>query len=534
MSIVIPERNALVLNLRDPERVKAVIPYFEEIDFEGRSFLAVPHTHDTMRVLRNLGIDINGQEVMRYKYTPPLIRGRYAAMHHQLETAVFLSNHARAFCLHPPRMGKTASALMALDFLRQQRAIRSAMIVSPVSGMHSVWEAETFGLFPHWSVAVLEGGRQTRLKLLDDDYDLFIINPDGLKVITQALSTAVKRGRIGAVVLDESTFYGNNQSDRWAAANEVTKRAPYVWAMTGTPGGPMEVYGQVRLINPVNVPDSMTAWRNMTMYPIAHERRRWFKPATHAKALIERAMQPAIRTEKRDAFDLPPLQRLDYDAPLSAEQHKAYELIRKHSIMQAKSGEIITAVNAAAQMLKLVQVACGGVRTDDGSIVQLAMPDRLAVLDGIIADAEYKVVIFAPFKAAMTALVDHLSKRYTVARIDGDVTGKKRDQIFAHFQARPDPHILVAHPATVSFSVELSAADTIVFFGPPLNGPFVYEQAVERINSMHQKSETPAIIHLSSTPAERRLFRSLKEGVDFNKGIVEMFSQVISDTNLIY
>ncbi|RQH06608.1 helicase-related protein [Paraburkholderia dinghuensis] len=528
MPVVIPEQNEMVLNLRHPERVRALIPSCHDFTYRGHALVKVPHTMDVMRVLRNLGINVKGHEVYRYRYRAPLIRGRHRVMAHQTDTAAFLTERTRAFVLHPPRMGKTASILLAIDFLRAQGLVRAALVIAPVSGLHTTWEAEAFGLFPHWSAAVLTGSRERRLKLLAQDYDLYIINPDGIGVIAKELAGAVRSGRIGVVVVDEITDFANPETERWGAAEQVVRLAAYAWGVTGTPGDPMHVYGQVKLIDPKQVPASRTAWRNMTMYQSRNRRK--YLPLAGSEKLVSQAMQPAICYEKDKVLGLPPLQTLEFEAPLSREQKKLYEALRRDMLVATDDGNTVTAANAAVLVGKLLQVATGAVKTDTGAALMLDMHERLSVLDTIIGQGEFKTVVFAPYRAAMDALVTHLEKRWTVARVDGDVTGRKRSDIFTRFQSEAAPHVLVLHPRTAAFSVELAAADTIVFFGPPMNGAFVYSQACERINSGLQKSKTPAIVHLHSTPAERRLFRSLREGVDLQERIIELFREIVHET----
>lgn len=524
MPIAIPERNALVLNLRDHKPVTDLLPH-QFIEHEGTQLIAVPHTLDAWRVLRNLGINVTGFEPLRSRYTSPRINGQYAPMPHQVATAAFLSCEFRAFCLSTPRTGKTAATLMAIDFLRQQKAIKSALVVAPNSCLRSVWEAEIFGMFPHWSVAVLQGDRATRCKLLARNFDVYIINPDGVKVVQSELTAAVEEKRIGAMVFDEVTDYANRTSARWVAANAVKKQVTYCWALTGTPGDPEDVYGQVRLINPSQVPSSFTTWRDMTMLKLGMFK--WVPKVGHQE-LVAAAMQPAIRFDKKDLLDLPPLQFLDREATMSDEQMEAYERMRKTFLM-ASRGVAITAANAAVMNGKLLQIATGAVKTDDGGVITFDVKNRIEVLEQIISEAEYKVLIFAPYTAVIRELQRQLESKWSVSVVDGSVTGRKRDDIFRLFQTTPDPHILIAHPRTTSFGLELSAADTVVFWGPPVNGPFVYQQAVERINSIHQKSKSPSIVHLYASPAERAMFRSIKAGVGINEGIVNLFRQIIQE-----
>lgn len=509
----------LYLKLRDPNKLLGIVPKAKAVDIKGQTVVAVPHTVETVRVLRNLDIKTKNISPFDHYFKPPKIKGRYDPMAHQLETAKFLSEHPRAFCLNQPRTGKTASVIMAIEFLRQQNVVNSTLIVAPRSCLKDVWEAEIFGLYPATSVAVLHGTKQQRLALLKDDYDVFVINPDGIKVIAEELQAAVDSGRINLVVFDEVTDFANPRSDRWKTAARIIKQCPYAWGLTGTPGGPETVYGIAKLINPSRVPMAFTMWRDKVMYKINSFK---YVPRVDWLKHVDEALRPSICFKKDDIMDLPPLLYLDREAELSGEQYKLYEEMRKNAV-----AEDITAVNAAVATNKLMQIATGAVKVSDNETRFLDIGPRMDELLRIIAETEYKVLVFAPFTGALDLLYQELSKHYSCAIVDGRTAGTKRDTIFNDFRMKDDPHVLLAHPKTMSFGLELAVADTIVFWGVPLNGAFVYQQAVERINSKLQKSKTPAVVHLHSTPIERRLFTAIKSGVDINAKVLDLFKEIV-------
>ncbi|ETD67179.1 hypothetical protein V757_11665 [Pelistega indica] len=440
-------------------------------------------------------------------------------MRHQVETARFLSENPRAFCTNQPRTGKTASIIIAQDFLRKQGVVGSALIIAPMSCLRDVWQSEIFGISPSTTVAVLHGTKQQRLKLLADTYDVYIINPDGIKVIGKELQQAVESGRISLVVIDELTDFANATSERWKVASAITKECPYVWGLTGTPGGPEGMYGMIKLVNPANMTGSFNWWRDKTMYKATQFK---WQPRHNYLGFVNQVMRPTICFKKDDIMDLPPLQQFDREAPLSKEQEVLYKAVQRGA-----HAEGITAVNAAVMTTKLMQIVSGAVKINETEVKYLDIKPRLDVLLEIIRDTEYKVIVFAPFTATLDLLKRELSKHYSCAIVDGRVTGQKRDAIFQQFREAKDPHVLIAHPKTMSFGLELAVADTIVFWGVPLNGAFVYQQAIERINSKLQKSKTPAVIHLHSSYMERRLFKALKEGIDINSKVLDLFKEII-------
>jgi len=62
MPVVIPEKNAIVVKVKPDthEELKRLFPFWEEVHHEGATLLALPHTLDTNKILRNSGISTKG------------------------------------------------------------------------------------------------------------------------------------------------------------------------------------------------------------------------------------------------------------------------------------------------------------------------------------------------------------------------------------------------------------------------------------------------------------------------------------------
>ena len=103
-------------------------------------------------------------------------------------------------------------------------------------------------------------------------------------------------------------------------------------------------------------------------------------------------------------------------------------------------------------------------------------------------------------------------KGLTVGVVDGSVTGTERTKVLLAFQNSDNPRVLIAHPTATAFGVELSAADTLIFDGPPLLGTFVYQQALERLSSAKQKANNINVIKIFSSKTEKKCFDLLDKG----------------------
>ena len=92
--LVSRKHKKLVLNLKDPDRVTAVIPGAKIIDYKGHPLVAVNHGLEETKVLRNLGMDAPAPVAFHYDWP-----GRYKPFKHQQATVEFLTMNPRAFCL---------------------------------------------------------------------------------------------------------------------------------------------------------------------------------------------------------------------------------------------------------------------------------------------------------------------------------------------------------------------------------------------------------------------------------------------------
>ena len=93
---------ALLLKLRSPKQVTAVIPKSREV---SQHEVLVKWGVDEVFALRNMNIKVPSPIEGRYAWP-----GQYKPMAHQRTTASFLTLNKRAFCFNEQGTGKTASS----------------------------------------------------------------------------------------------------------------------------------------------------------------------------------------------------------------------------------------------------------------------------------------------------------------------------------------------------------------------------------------------------------------------------------------
>jgi hypothetical protein len=514
---IIKEKRAVVLKLRDPDRVTSVISSARLVNSKNGKVVAVPHRPDEVRVLRNLGFNVPDPMLEYYKWP-----GKFVPFDAQRLSASFLTMNSRCYLLNSMGLGKTLTALWGFDYLRKAKAVNRTLIVCPLSTMERTWADEIFRTFPAYDYSVLHGTRDRRLRLLAQPADIYIINTDGLKVIEADLA---KRDDIDLIIVDELATVRNASTSRWKTLNVVcNKQVPRrVWGMTGapTPNLPTDAWAQCRLICPdsPNVPKYFNKFRNQVMRQVTQYK--WI-PRDNALDVVSTAMQPAIRFALDDCVDLPEQVFTTRDVPLTPEQNKMYKEMFSRLATDFAGGRI-SAANDAVKASKLIQIACGTAYGENGEVTIPAQP-RIEVLRELIESSEGKVIVFVPFTAVLERLKEDLEKDWEVAVIHGQTPKGERDRIFGEFQNTPRIHILIANPGTMSHGLTLTAATTIIWFAPTQSND-IYGQANARVRRPGQKRAT-VIAHLAGCDVERRTYEKLKNKESTQNVLLEMMEEM--------
>ena len=244
-------------------------------------------------------------------------------------------------------------------------------------------------------------------------------------------------------------------------------------------------------------------------------------PRPEAQQIVHEVLQPAIRYSKEDCLDLPEMLYNTREVEMTAQQKKYYEKLRKDMLIQA-AGEEVSAVNAAVQLGKLLQISGGAVRSDTGEVVEFDCSHKLNELLDIIQEASHKTLVFCTYKASIDLIQQFLCKhKITNEVINGDVTVTKRTAIFDDFQKKPDPQVLIIQPQAAAHGVTLTAANTVVWFSPTTSAES-YLQANARVHRAGQRNPC-LVVHLCSSPVEKKLYKALEERTLAQGNLLDMF-----------
>jgi SNF2 family DNA or RNA helicase len=180
-------------------------------------------------------------------------------------------------------------------------------------------------------------------------------------------------------------------------------------------------------------------------------------------------------------------------------------------------------VNHAAKVQKLIQIACGVAYDDEGNNIEIEATPRVNLTKELIEEAGEKVIVFVPLTGTLHMLERELSKHFTTAIINGEVSAAKRNVIFKNFQDESDPRVLIAHPGTMSHGLTLTSASTIIWYGPIYSNE-QYTQANGRIERIG-KTKVSNVVHIEGTDLERQMYSRLESKQKLQGLLLDLIQQ---------
>ena len=516
---VLLKHGRIVLHDREG-KVPNAIPHAVPFRYKGVVLYNIPHKLDETVVLRNLGYEVPSPiNHDGFKYP-----GMYTPFKHQLATAEFFTIHRRCVCLNDMGLGKTVSAMYAAEYLMQRGLIKRVLVLAPLSTIERAWYDDFLKTIPHRTGAVIHGPKEKRDRLLASKTEWVITNHDG--IVT--MGTELMQGGFDLVILDEASMFRNARTHKYKALNLMVQRNPTLrlWLMTATPASkaPTDVWALARLVNPSRVPAYFESFRRTVMDKVSAFK--WVPKQDGMKTAYE-ALTPAIRFDKKDCLDLPPVTYVTWQTSMSDKQRAAFETMRKHMLLTpTDNGAPITAKNAALRLLKLLQIACGGVYDDDQNFVDLGVEERTKTVMELLDTTNHKALVFVPFKALMERVTEILNANgYSAAMVNGDTSVGMRSKLFGEFQNTAEPRVLVCHPKVAAHGLTLTAADLTIWYAPIYSAED-YTQANNRTDRPGQ-TKNVTVANISGSALEDQLYKALNNKLSLQGEFLSLYRSIV-------
>jgi len=148
------------------------------------------------------------------------------------------------------------------------------------------------------------------------------------------------------------------------------------------------------------------------------------------------------------------------------------------------------------------------------------------VLREVIDESSKKVLVFVPFKHTIQLLTDKLRKdKIPTEVISGAVKAGERTRIFKQFQETDTPRVLVIQPQAAAHGVTLTAANTVVWWGPT-SSVETYAQANARVHRAGQDHKC-TVVQLQGSHIERRVYALLDNKIHTHTKIIDLYKEIL-------
>jgi SNF2 family DNA or RNA helicase len=384
---------------------------------------------------------------------------------YQVEGVEYLRTHPFAGLFIDMGRGKTAIALHAF-----QDFPKPILLVGPIRVIEWVWrqEAKKWNL-DDLSFSLVRGQPAARRLALEAEADIYLVNPEGLAEALEARPYAV-------LCIDESSMFKNPSTKRFKGLRKYLKRFSRRIILTGTPApnSLMDLWSQIFILDLGQRLDTAFFRFKSKFFEQLDYMGYKFGPREGAQEKVTELISDLIfRIEAEEK--LPPIENI-VDVELPPTARRMYREMERQAFIDLGKEKTITAVNAAAAMMKLRQIA-GGFVYRDGGTTELVHREKIDALDSILNQTGSPVIVVYHFQHELAALKKAFPYGATL-----DKGWNQED-----WDAQKIP-LLLLHPASGGHGLNLQyGSHTMVIY----SASFSYEQMDQtrcRIDRQGQKN----------------------------------------------
>ena len=331
------------------------------------------------------------------------------------------------------------------------------------------------------------------------------------------------RGSKFLLAVDESTTIKNPRAKRTKALVSFGKKAAYKRILTGSPvtKSPLDLYAQCGFMDKKLLGHD-SYWSFQGRYAITRTQRMGshsFQQVVGYRNLEELSVKLesfSYRVTKEEALDLPDKVYTVRHIPLSKEQLQHYASLKEMAIAVLEDGDLVSAPAAMTQLIRLQQLLCGHLVTDEGELVEVPNK-RLPALLECVEEMSGKVIIWSRFRYDIKAIEQALAKVYgkeNVVTYYGDTTDEQRQNAIASFQ-HGDCRFFVANPMTAGYGLTLTAATNVIYYANDFNLE-TRVQSEDRCHRIGQHHSVTYVDFVAKGTVDEHIVKVLQNKIDLS------------------
>lgn len=454
---------------------------------------------------------------------------------YQKKAVKFLLEHAAAALFLDPGLGKTSITLAAIKILKKKKLLDKVLIIAPLRVAHSVWpgELDKWSDFEDLKVVVLHGPKKE--ELLEEDADIYVINPEGLDWLLQVKKTRTLSGKVqvsvdlsrwkklgfDTLVVDELSKFKNTQSVRFKAMKLVTHTFARRWGLTGSPAsnGLMGLFGQCYMLDQGRTLGKYITKYRSEYFDKGYDGFSWDLKDGADERIYQRLAPLALRMSAEDYLKMPKLVENNIKIELPDPVRQIYNEL-EHGLVSSIDNKVVTAATAAVASVKCRQVANGGIYLDPDVEALVKVPkgsrewvnlhtEKVDALADLIEELQGSPVLVAyDFAHDLDRLRQKLG--LDVPYIGSGVSPKKFKAIEAEWNAGKLP-VLLGHPQSIAHGLNLQEVGNHVCWHSMTWDFELYDQFIRRILRQGNRHKRVFVHHfIANDTVDESMYYAIK------------------------
>jgi len=223
---------------------------------------------------------------------------------------------------------------------------------------------------------------------------------------------------------------------------------------------------------------------------------------------------------KKDCLDLPEKTFTKRIVELSEEQQKAYNEMKTSAITVLK-GQPSTAVNVLTQLIRLHQITCGHMKTDDGEVINLKN-SRLEELMQILSETTGKAIIWANYIHDILNIEAAIKKEYgpsSYCTYYGATKQEDRQRCIYDFQNKMnDCRFFIGNTQTGGYGITLTAASTVIYY----SNNYDLEKRIQSEDRAHRIGQKNPVLYIdlvAKKTVDEKIIQALRNKVNIAREI---------------
>ena len=440
--------------------------------------------------------------------------------------------------------GKSKVLVDTIAYLDSQDLINSVIILAP-KGVYKNWVGKelpahmpdaTKHKVAYWASPLTKAHKEAIREIWkpDEHLHILVMNIEALstgKAEEVATKFVSSHGGRTLIAIDESTVIKNHKARRTKAAIRVAKRCAYKRILTGSPitKTPLDLFAQFQFLG-----EQLLGFKSYYAFcsRYADMIKRSASGGSHQynqilgfrnlDELTESIKPHSFRVTKDECLDLPEKTYTKRSIELTTEQKNMYNQMKKTAVALLDDMEMVTANAVITQLLRLHQISCGFVNTDDGNIVRFKnnrMPELLAILE----EVNGKAIIWANYRHDIMAIEMEIARAYgssSVATYFGDTDGEERQNIVDRFQNDDELRFFVGQPRTGGYGLTLTAASTVIYY----SNSYDLEVRLQSEDRAHRIGQTNAVTYIdliAQGTVDEKIVGALRKKINIATQVLE-------------